>query len=81
MNAPEKIVLNVETTPYTIGRSAKHANGVIKDNKMIGRAHCKVTKTKEGYFLEDLDSANGTSVNRVKLQPGTQKRIKNGTLR
>ena len=80
MNAPEKIVLNVETTPYTIGRSAKHANGVIKDNKMIGRAHCKVTKTKEGYLLEDLDSANGTSVNRVKLQPGTQKRIKNGDI-
>lgn len=80
MNAPEKIVLNVETTPYIIGRSAKHANGVIKDNKMIGRAHCKMTKIKEDYFLEDLDSANGTSINRVRLQPGTQKKIKNGDI-
>lgn len=80
MNAPEKIVLNVDTTPYTIGRSAKHANGVIKDNKMIGRAHCKVTKTKEDYFLEDLDSANGTSINRVRLLPGSQKKIKKGDI-
>lgn len=77
MNAPEKIVLNIEDLPYTIGRSAEHADGVIKDNRMIGRTHCKVTETREGYFLEDLDSANGTSINRVRLLPGLQKKIEN----
>jgi len=80
INAPEKIMINVEDTPFIIGRSAKHADGVIKDNKMIGRAHCKVTKTKNGYFLEDLDSANGTSINRAKLQPGTVCRINDGDI-
>lgn len=80
MNAPERIVLNVEQFPYVIGRSEKHANGVIKDNKMIGRAHCKVSQSEGLFFLEDLDSANGTSINRVKLTPGIVNQINNGDI-
>ena len=78
MNAPEKYVFCINKESYTIGRSQKHADGVIKDNKMIGRVHCRIDTTDDGYVLVDLESVNGTSINCVQLQSGVGEKIKNG---
>ena len=45
----------------TIGRSAK-CDISIKD-KFVSKEHIKITEDKGSYFLEDLDSANGTFLN------------------
>jgi pSer/pThr/pTyr-binding forkhead associated (FHA) protein len=44
----------------------------------ISREHCAVTLAKGGLSVEDLGSANGTYVNRQRLEPGEQRPLKAG---
>lgn len=52
--------LRVEDTPYIIG-SDGNCDGVIKSG-IVSRRHAKITKTEDVYFIEDLNSSNGTYV-------------------
>ena len=45
---------------------------------MISRIHCKVICKQDDYYIEDLQSANGTYINNVRLQPKVATRIKHG---
>ena len=47
-------------------------------NKMISRSHCRINKRGSQYTITDLQSANGTYVNKVKLQPNQPHPINNG---
>lgn len=78
INSPTKIIIKVTKEEFVIGRSNKHADGVIPDNKMVGRSHCRVSKLEGKYVIQDLDSANGTYLNKVKLVPGKTEILKNG---
>ncbi len=78
MNAPARIELVISKNEFTIGKKADIVDGVVGFNKMISRCHCKVTKSGIQYFVTDLQSANGTFVNHVKLQPNKPHIIKNG---
>ena len=53
-------------------------DGVIDFNKMISRSHCRINKRGGQYTITDLQSANGTYVNKVKLQPNQPHPISNG---
>jgi len=39
-------------------------------DQSISRKHARVTRTEDGVTLEDLGSANGTSINGKRLEPG-----------
>ncbi len=78
MNAPTRVEITVTKDEFIIGKKPGLANGVISFNKMISRSHCKVTRKGNQYLLTDLQSANGTFVNRVRLQPNQPFPIKNG---
>ena len=80
MNAQERTVLNVDKECYVIGRSEESADGVITYNKMIGRAHCRILKREDEFFVEDLNSANGTLLNRARLYPNTPCLLANGDI-
>ncbi|MGN0384128.1 MAG: DUF6382 domain-containing protein, partial [Eubacterium sp.] len=56
------------TYPYVIGKFQKNVDFII-DNKMISRMHAKFTEESEGYFMEDLNSTNGTYLNDRRLAP------------
>lgn len=68
---PEKrcLLFNNNTVPaatkITIGRD-KMNNIVIQDN-MISRFHAVIQKINHAYFIKDLNSTNGTSVNGKKV--------------
>ncbi len=38
---------------------------------IVSRIHAEIWKEDEAYFIEDLDSKNGTYINQVPLAPGT----------
>lgn len=44
----------------------------------ISRQHARLTKSKNGWQIDDLDSLNGTYVNNVKLTPGSPVTLKDG---
>jgi len=78
MNAPTRVVFVVNKDEFVIGKKAELCDGVIEFNKMISRSHCKITKRGGQYLITDLQSANGTYVNKVKLQPNQPTPVKNG---
>ena len=49
----------------TIGRD--RANDLIIDDNMVSRFHAVIQKIKSAYFIKDLRSRNGTSVNGVRV--------------
>jgi pSer/pThr/pTyr-binding forkhead associated (FHA) protein/tetratricopeptide (TPR) repeat protein len=55
--------------PVTMGRS--EAREIVLFDPAASRGHCRVERRADGYWLVDLDSANGTYVNnqRVREQP------------
>lgn len=80
MNAPEHIEILMDKQKIIIGKKAELVDAAITFNKMISRKHCSVTRNKDGYYITDEGSANGTYVNRVKLIPHQPKAIKRGDI-
>ena len=65
-----------ESAEITIGRDS--TNSIVIDDNMVSRYHAVIHKIKDSYFIKDLESTNGTSVNGIpvprekyiKLKPG-----------
>lgn len=75
LNSPQRFELVVSKEEYTIGKKDTN-DGVVSFNKMISRVHCKITCKHSQFWISDLQSANGTYVNHVKL-PSNQPHIMN----
>lgn len=58
----------------TIGRNKE--NDIIIMDKYISSFHCKITMDEGAYFLEDLESVNGTYLNSSRLLDVAE--LKNG---
>ena len=78
MKTSEPFQLEVKKDSFVIGKNPAAVDGVISFNKMISRVHCRIDKHGERYMISDLQSANGTYVNRVKLVPNHPHAIKHG---
>jgi pSer/pThr/pTyr-binding forkhead associated (FHA) protein len=51
---------------FIIGRDSE-ADLQIPDNKVSGH-HCRISSGRDGFLLEDLDSTNGTYLNRKRIK-------------
>ena len=60
-------IIYVDTFPFIIGKS-KMANFTIQGNTYVSRKHCRITKRGAIFYLEDLNSTNGTFINGEPLQ-------------
>ena len=80
INSPVNVEIKVTKDTFVIGKNARVVDGVVSFNKMISRVHCKITKNDGKYMITDLESANGTYVNRVRQPAGLPCYIKNGDI-
>ena len=80
MNAPSRVEITVNKDEFVIGKKPELCDGVISFNKMISRSHCKICRKGSQYTITDLQSANGTYVNKVKLQPNQSFPINSGDI-
>jgi pSer/pThr/pTyr-binding forkhead associated (FHA) protein len=55
----------IDKDEITIGRNS--ANDITIDNLSVSDRHARIVRDKTGYFLEDLDSTNGTLVDGRKI--------------
>lgn len=80
MNAPKHFEFNIVKDEYLIGKKSSAVDGVITFNNMVSRVHCKICKNRGQYVIVDLQSANGTYVNRKRLQPNEPCPLKSGDI-
>lgn len=77
LNAPTRVEVKITKPEFTIGKDEKN-DGIIDFNKMISKVHCKVTNDGQQFMISDLQSAIGTYVNGVRLQPNVPFPLNNG---
>ena len=69
--------IDVREFPFFIGRF-QQGTGQLKEKQNISRMHCKLERTGEHFFLSDLQSTNGTYVNRERIGREEKKEVRNG---
>ena len=70
----------IDKDEYVIGRSDVQSDAVIKGNKSVGRIHCRVIRRGNSYYVEDLESVNGTFINGKRLRNADPAEIKEGDI-
>lgn len=80
LNAPMRVEIKITKDEFILGKKQELVDGVISFNKMISRSHCKVVRRGNQFSIVDLQSQNGTFVNKVRLQPNRPCNIKNGDI-
>lgn len=78
LDSPTRVEIEVTKDSFVLGKNASAVDGVISFNKMISRVHCRIDRRGDRFTITDLQSANGTYVNRVRLQPNQPQVINNG---
>ena len=71
------LLCSLDRPVITIGKMKEESEVVLEDSS-ISRMHCRIVKEKEYYYLEDLNSTNGTFKNGVRLQPCEKRRLEEG---
>lgn len=77
-NAPIPLEIVITKNEFVLGRKQELVDGVISFSKKISRVHCKVTREGNLFAVTDLESAGGTYVNGMRLQPKMPCTIKMG---
>ena len=79
VNTDIEVEANITKDVFILGRNTFTASGDnVFNNKLIGRIHCKIEKIDGKYYVEDLNSVNGTFLNGTKLEANCSQSIKNG---
>ena len=73
----DKILKTIESdkNEIMIGRNA--ANDIAIENLAVSKQHARIVKQDEAYYIEDLDSTNGTYLNKISI---TKKDLKNNDI-
>ena len=69
--------IEISCFPFLIGKMEENVNMVI-DNPMISRIHAKIYFKENTYYIEDMNSSNGTYINNNLIQPHTLTEITAG---
>ncbi len=72
-----KLLATLENPAYTIGKKRGEADLVLNDLS-ISRLHARIVKETDGYYLEDMNSTNGTFKNGLQLQPYEKRKLEEG---
>ena len=68
--------LATETT--LLGRSARAGVSVVLTYFPVNRRHALIRRCPDGFYLEDLHSHNGTTLNGVRLLPDAPRKLEPG---
>lgn len=70
-------VAALEKFPFVIGKKRENVDLVINDYS-ASRVHARITCEEGVYFIEDLNSTNGTFKNGLRLKPYEKRKLENG---
>lgn len=61
---------DIDCFPFVIGKMSGNVNMII-DNPMISRIHARIFFKENRFYIEDMNSSNGTYINDTLIQPHT----------
>lgn len=73
----DKLIASVEKPIITIGKKKEEADVVLEDSS-VSRMHARISREGKEYYLEDLNSTNGTFKNGLRLQPYEKRKLESG---
>lgn len=76
-NLDNQICITSNIYPCIFGKSRKTSDYVI-DSPVVSRVHMRLSADGDGYYIEDLNSTNGTYKNGIKLSAHTPEKIEIG---
>jgi 3',5'-cyclic-nucleotide phosphodiesterase len=62
----------------TLGRTERDGADVVLPNVCVNRTHAVIRHRPDGYYVEDLHSRNGTTVNGERLTPDAPRKLQEG---
>ena len=71
-------VFRLEKSENKIGKRERSVDICIRSNPALSREHCAIRLLSGVYYLEDLNSSNGTYLNGEMIAPGKMVRLSNG---
>lgn len=69
-----KKVCSLEQQTIVLGKKREEADCVVEHGS-VSRMHARITREKDEWYLEDLNSTNGTWKNGIRLQPYEKRRL------
>ncbi len=69
-----ELLTQIDRQTIILGKKKDEVDCVIED-ATVSRMHARITRDKEGIYLEDLNSTNGTFKNGLRLQPYEKRRL------
>lgn len=73
----DKLMASVEKPVVTIGKKKGEVDVVLQDSS-VSRMHARITREGKEYYLEDMNSTNGTFKNGLRLQPYEKRKLESG---
>lgn len=70
----------IKQNSFIIGSAMGAVDYCVKYNNNISRKHACIMKFEDGYYIQDLDTTNGTYVNNVRVYPGRYMKLDNGNI-
>lgn len=72
-----KMLTVIDRPSITLGKRKGEAD-VVVENMSVSRLHARITEENNVYFIEDLNSTNGTFKNGLRLQPYEKRELEEG---
>ncbi len=69
-----QLLVRIDKQTIILGKKKDEVDYVIEDAS-VSRMHARITRDKEGIYVEDLNSTNGTFKNGLRLQPYEKRRL------
>lgn len=69
-----ELVIAITEFPFVIGKKKEDVSLVINDYS-VSRIHARITEEEGFYYIEDLNSTNGTFKNGLRLQPYEKRKL------
>lgn len=74
LNLEQELKITPTVFPCVLGNSRKSSDFLV-NNPVVSRVHMRVSEEFAEYYVEDLNSTNGTFINGVRLTPHIPKEI------
>ncbi len=65
---------------FRIGKDSLHVDYCINDNSSVSRTHAALKSKGDGVYIEDMHSTNGTFLNGSRVNPGEERRVRDGDI-